>query len=483
MALSRDDRPGLASKARLVRDRTSGRDVLLYPERGLGLNAVAAAVVRRLDGTRTVAALAVEVAAEFVDAPAAEVERDVIDFLEELGRRGLIEVARAVAHALPAKAAPTAGHEGQELGSDHPYTLIAELTYRCPLRCPYCSNPVELAAAAGELSTADWCRVFGEAAALGVMQVHLTGGEPLARRDLEALVARAREVGLYTNLITSGVPLTRERLSALAEAGVDHVQLSVQDADQEGADRVAGYPAFAHKIEVAAWVKAAGLPLTVNVVLHRDNLDRVTEIIALAERLGADRLELANTQYLGWALENRAALLPTREQLERAFAVASAARARLLGRMEMIYVTPDYYASFPRACMEGWARRYVHIAPTGLVLPCHAAHTLPGLAFESVRDRPLAAVWRDAPGLERFRGDAWMAEPCASCPRKSFDYGGCRCQAYRLTGDAAATDPACSLSPAHGIIEAARLTAASPRAEPRYLYRTLPRTPPTEGPR
>ena len=258
------------------------------------------------------------------------------------------------------------------------------------------------------------------------------------------------------------------------------MQLSVQDADPEGADRVAGYAAFAHKLKVAAWVKAAGLPLTVNVVLHRDNLDRVPEIIALAERLGADRLELANTQYLGWALENRAALLPTREQLDRAFAFASEARARLLGRMKMIYVTPDYYAAWPRACMEGWARRYVHVAPTGLVLPCHAAHTLPGLAFESVGDRPLAAVWRDAPGLNHFRGDAWMAEPCASCPRKSLDHGGCRCQAYRLTGDAAATDPACSLSPAHGIIDAARLTAASSRAhaEPRYLYRTPPRTPP-----
>lgn len=481
MGLSRDDRPRLASKARLVRDRTSGRDVLLYPERGLGLNAVAAAVVRRLDGTRTVAALAAEVAAEHVGTPTAEVERDVIDFLEELGKRALIEAASAAAPAPPPPAARTAGHEREPLGADHPYTLIAELTYRCPLRCPYCSNPVELAAA-GELSTADWCRVFAEAAALGVMQVHLTGGEPLARRDLEALVARAREVGLYTNLITSGVPLTRERLSALAAAGVDHVQLSVQDADPEGADRVAGHPAFAHKIDVAAWVKEAGLPLTVNVVLHRDNVDRVPEIIALAERLGADRLELANTQYLGWALENRAALLPTREQLDHAFAVASAARARLLGRMEMIYVTPDYHAAWPRACMEGWARRYVHVAPTGLVLPCHAAHTLPGLAFESVRDRPLADVWRDAPGLNHFRGDAWMAEPCTSCPRKGVDHGGCRCQAYHLTGDAAATDPACSLSPAHGIIEAARLTAASPRAaprggEPRYLYRTSPRAP------
>jgi PqqA peptide cyclase len=466
-----DPRPRLASKARLVRDRGTGQQVLLYPERGLSLNAVAAAVARRLDGTRTVAAIAAEVAAEFVDAPAGDVERDVLGFLEELGKRGLIEVGGERAPAREGKDA-----EGDEKApADHPYTLIAELTYRCPLRCPYCSNPVELAAAAAELSTDDWRRVFGEAAALGVLQVHLTGGEPLARRDLEALVARAREVGLYTNLITSGVPLARERLSALVAAGVDNVQLSVQDADAEGADRVAGYPAFAHKLEVAAWVKAAGLPLTVNVVLHRANLDRVPEIIALAERLGADRLELANTQYLGWALPNRDALLPTREQLDRAFSIASAARERLMGRMEMVYVTPDYYAAWPRACMDGWARRYVHIAPTGLVLPCHAAHTLPGLVFESVRDRPLAEVWRDAPGLNQFRGDGWMTEPCSSCPRKSIDHGGCRCQAYQLAGDAAATDPACSLSPAHGLIEAARLTASTQAAEPRYLYRTAPR--------
>ena len=474
--LSPDDRPGLVGKARLVRDRTSGRDLLLYPERGLQLNAVASAMVRRLDGTRTVAKLAAEVAAEVVGATAAEVLRDVLELLGELRRRGLIELSTATDS--PPAAVPSPQHEREPRDADHPYTLIAELTYRCPLRCPYCSNPVELAPGPGELSTADWCRVFGEAADLGVMQVHLTGGEPLARRDLEVLATRARAVGLYTNLITSGVPLTRDRFSALVSAGIEHVQLSVQDADPEGADRVAGYPAFAHKMEVAAWVKAAGLPLTVNVVLHRDNLDGVPGILALAEHLGADRLELANTQYLGWALENRAALLPTREQLDRAFAIASAARERLLGRMEIVYVTPDYYATWPRACMDGWARRYVHITPTGFVLPCHAAHTLPGLEFENVRDRPLAEVWREAPGLNHFRGEAWMAEPCVSCPAREPNHGGCRCQAYRLTGDAAAVNPACSLSPAHGIIESARLTAASPRAavEPRYQYRTPPRT-------
>ncbi|XXV00332.1 pyrroloquinoline quinone biosynthesis protein PqqE [Sorangium sp. So ce1153] len=510
MSLAPGDRLLLASKARLVRDRSTGREILLYPERGLALNPVAAAVAARLDGTRTVAAIAAEIAATFAAAPPGEVERDVIAFLEELAARGLLErgaaeaaggAARAAGDAArapgdaalaardgeaaeaPGGAAPRGtapalapgGGAAAEAASHRPYTLIAELTYRCPLRCPYCSNPMELAGAAGELSTETWCRVFAEAAELGVMQLHLTGGEPLARRDLEALVRRARELGLYTNLITSGVPLARERLAALRAAGLDNVQLSVQDADAERADRIAGYAAFDHKLAVAGWVKAEGLPLTVNVVLHRANIENVPAIIALAERLGADRLELANTQYLGWALANRAALLPARDQLERAFAVASAARERLLGRMEMVFVTPDYHADWPRACMDGWARRYLHVAPGGLVLPCHAAHTIPGLGFESVRERPLAWIWRESPGMRRFRGDAWMPQPCQGCDRRAVDFGGCRCQAYHLTGDAAATDPACSLSPAHGIVEEARLRAASARAEPRYLYRGAPR--------
>ena len=497
MAPAREDRPRLASKARLVRDRATGQDMLLYPERGLALNAVAAAVARRLDGARTVGEIAAQVAAAFGEASAGEVEKDVVAFLGQLAERGLIEVAPAPAPALPYPYPypypypPPGPDPDPEVDRDRardrdraeggpeeprPYTLIAELTYRCPLRCPYCSNPTALAGDPAELTTDEWARVFAEAAALGVMQLHLTGGEPLARRDLEELVRRAHGLGLYTNLITSGVPLTRERLGALREAGIDHVQLSVQGAEAEGADRVAGYPAFARKLEVAAWVKAEGLPLTVNVVLHRDNLDQVPEIIALAERLGADRLELANTQYLGWALPNRDALLPTRGQLDRAFAIASAARERLLGRMEMTFVTPDYYAAWPRACMEGWARRYLHVAPTGAVQPCHAAHTLPGVRFESVRERPLAWIWAASPSMNLYRGEAWMKEPCGACPRRAVDFGGCRCQAYHLTGDAAATDPACSLSPAHGIIEAARLRAEAPReqAGPRYLYRSAP---------
>jgi pyrroloquinoline quinone biosynthesis protein E len=349
-------------------------------------------------------------------------------------------------------------------GEYRPYTLVAELTYRCPLRCPYCSNPLDYARHREELDTATWLRVLEEAEGLGVLQLNLTGGEPLVRDDLERLVERARALDLYTNLITSGIPLTRERLAGLRERGLDNVQVSIQDVTAAGSDRIAGLRSFDRKLEVARWVKALGMPLTVNTVLHRDNLDHVPEVIALAESLAADRLELANTQYLGWALLNRRALLPTREQLERARAVAAAARERLRGRMEVLFVFPDYYGEFPKACMDGWGRRFLVVSPDGLALPCHLAHTLPGLRFDNVKDRPLAAIWNDSAGLNAFRGEAWMPEPCRSCDRRAIDFGGCRCQAYHLTGNAAATDPACALAPDHGLIEAARAAAAEPPA-------------------
>jgi pyrroloquinoline quinone biosynthesis protein E len=343
-----------------------------------------------------------------------------------------------------------------------PYTLIAEVTHRCPLACPYCSNPLELVR--DELPTEAWLRVLEDAERLGVVQVHFTGGEPCARRDLEVLVAKARELGLYTNLVTSGIPLTRERLARLAEAGLDHVQVSVQGADAVRADEVAGYPAHARKLEVMRWVKELGLPLTVNCVMHAGNLDEVDAIVALAEAAGADRVELANTQYVAWALANRDALLPSREQLEVAAAAAAGHKQRLAGRIDVLFVKPDYFGTTPKACMDGWARRFVHVAPDGAVLPCHAATSLP-LAFERVTDRPLAQIWKQSAALDAFRGDAWMPEPCRSCDRKALDFGGCRCQAYALTGDAAATDPACERSPHHAVIEAARLSRdRSPRA-------------------
>jgi len=345
-----------------------------------------------------------------------------------------------------------------------PYTLVAELTYRCPLRCVYCSNPLDFTRHADALHSDDWLRVFREAEALGVVQLNLTGGEPLLRDDLERLVEGARGLDLYTNLITSGIPLTRERLERLKSLGLDNVQVSIQDVTAAGSERIAGHRSFERKLEVARWVKALGLPLTVNVVLHRENLDHVAKIIELAESLAADRLELANTQYLGWALSNRRMLLPTREQLDAAREVARQARRRLRGRMEVLFVTPDYYADFPKACMDGWGRRFLVVSPEGLVLPCHAAHTLPGLTFDNVRDRPLGDIWRESPAFGAFRGEAWMPEPCRSCERRTVDFGGCRCQAYHLTGDAAATDPACSLAPAHGLIEAARAEALTPEA-------------------
>jgi pyrroloquinoline quinone biosynthesis protein E len=353
-----------------------------------------------------------------------------------------------------------------------PYTLVAELTYRCPLRCPYCSNPIEWAKRKNELDTETWLRVFREAEDLGVVGLNLTGGEPILRRDLEELIAGARKLDLYTNLITSGIPLSRARLEKFRVAGLDNVQVSVQDVDAEGSDRIAGLRSFETKLEVCSWVKDLGMPLTLNVVLHRDNLGHIAEIVALAERLKADRLELANTQYLGWALVNRRALLPTREQLEASRKVAAAARKRLLGKMEVLFVTPDYYTDYPKSCMDGWGRRFIVVSPDGLMLPCHAAHTLPGLKFDNVRERSLAAIWSESTGFNAFRGETWMPEPCRSCDKRGIDFGGCRCQAYHLTGNAAATDPTCTLAPTHALIETARGEALGGEAPP-LRYRSV----------
>ncbi|HVW28354.1 MAG TPA: pyrroloquinoline quinone biosynthesis protein PqqE [Polyangiaceae bacterium] len=342
---------------------------------------------------------------------------------------------------------------------DRPYTLIAELTYRCPLRCVYCSNPVDFARHKDALSTEDWKRVLTEADELGAMQLNLTGGEPLVRTDLEQIVAHAARLGLYTNLITSGLPSTRERLVALRDAGIDSLQLSIQDVEKEASERIAGRESFAHKLEVASWVRELGIPLTINTVLHRENIDHVSAVVALAERFGAERLELANAQYLAWALVNRERLLPTRAQLESARAHALSARERLKGKMEILFVLPDYYSDRPKACMSGWGKRYIVVSPDGLALPCHLAHTLPGLPAESVLERSLDAIWNDSPLFAAFRGDDWMREPCKSCERKSIDYGGCRCQAFHLTGNPAVTDPTCALSPHHARIEEARVVA------------------------
>jgi pyrroloquinoline quinone biosynthesis protein E len=341
---------------------------------------------------------------------------------------------------------------------DRPFGLLAELTYGCPLHCPYCSNPIDLADYREELSTPEWQRVLAEARELGVLQLHLSGGEPLLRRDLPEIVHSATELGLYTNLITSALGLTSRRAEQLRAAGLDHVQISVQADEPALSDRIAGTPSFGRKLAAARLVKELGWPLTLNVVLHRHNIDRIARILDLAEELEADRIELANTQYYGWALLNRDGLLPSRAQLDAAEAVVRAARQRLKGRMEVIYVLPDYYSRYPKPCMGGWGRLQLTVVPNGDVLPCPTAHTLP-LPRVSVREHSLAWIWEQSPLFQRFRGTDWMPEPCRSCERREVDFGGCRCQAFALTGDAARTDPVCHLSPDHGIVAAAVLAA------------------------
>jgi pyrroloquinoline quinone biosynthesis protein E len=358
-----------------------------------------------------------------------------------------------------------------------PLALLAELTHRCPLRCPYCSNPLELSRASAELDTGTWKRVFSEAAELGVLQVHFSGGEPLVRRDLVDLVRHAAGVGLYGNLITSGIRLEADRLAALVEAGLEHVQLSFQDSDMASGDRIAGLAGSQEaKRRSARLVREAGLPLTVNAVVHRQNLERLGDIIDLAEALGADRLEVAHVQYYGWALRNRAALLPNRDQLDAATATVEAARARLTGVMVIDYVVPDYYAHRPKACMGGWGQRFLNVTPAGKVLPCHAAETLTRLDFPTVGEARLAEIWYRSSAFERFRGTGWMPEPCRSCERREIDWGGCRCQAFALTGDATRTDPACALSPDHELLVEARGDAEA--AVPGFVYRQHSATPP-----
>jgi PqqA peptide cyclase len=348
----------------------------------------------------------------------------------------------------------------------NPLLLIAELSYRCPLHCPYCSNPVAIGNGRhrDELSTEEWARVFREAAALGVMHVALTGGEPMLRRDIEHLVRASTESGLYSTLVTSGIPFSRERAQALHAAGLDHVQISIQDSDPVSSDEIAGARSFVRKLRAAELTRELGLPLTINVVLHRRNLDRIDRLISLAEELGARRLELANTQYHGWAAVNRAALMPTRDQVERGERAVALARERLGPKMEILWVLPDYHEQLPKPCMGGWGRSAIVVTPNGDVLPCQAAASIPGLGIENVRDRALAKVWFESEAFERFRGTAWMPDPCRSCPlgRQELDFGGCRCQALALTGDAAATDPVCHLSPHHHLVVEARAAAADP---------------------
>jgi PqqA peptide cyclase len=337
-----------------------------------------------------------------------------------------------------------------------PLSLLCELTYRCNLQCPYCYNPLQLRAYHDELSTQQWEDVLAQAADAGVVQVHFSGGEPTLRRDLPSLVSAASRLELYTNLITQGTFLDDALLDQLLDAGLKHVQISIQAPEPELADRIAGTEVHRKKLDALERVAGRDVALTLNCVLHRHNHDSIYAVIELAEDLAVRRLELANVQFYGWAYRNRTALMPTREQVRYAEAAVTAARERLNGRMEIVYVRPDYFDDFPKPCMNGWGRQFMTVTPNGEVLPCPAAAAITTLKFENVRDRPLAEIWNESEAFSRYRGTAWMPEPCRSCERRELDWGGCRCQAYLLAGDAGVTDPACSLSPAHATVVALR---------------------------
>jgi PqqA peptide cyclase len=340
-----------------------------------------------------------------------------------------------------------------------PLGLLAELTHRCPLGCPYCSNPLALEPRDDELDAETWARVFAEAAGLGVLQVHLSGGEPGARRDLVEITTAAHTCGLYTNLITSAVGITAATLRRLADSGLDHVQISIQDSEEASADHIAGYQgAFARKRALATAVVDLKIPLTVNAVMHRANIERLEAMVELALALGASRVEIAHAQYYGWALKNRAALMPTEAQVMRAAATVEELRRKHHGEIVIDAVVPDYHARLPKPCVGGWGRRSLNVTPSGKVLPCHAAESIPGLEFWSVREHALADIWAHSPAFNAFRGTDWMREPCLSCARRDVDFGGCRCQAFALTGDARAADPVCHLAPGHDLVQ--KLAAA-----------------------
>jgi PqqA peptide cyclase len=474
MTLDLGCKPSLWRLARIGFDRVRQRPVLLYPEGAMFLNQSGTAILELCDGTRTVAEIGQVLGQRY----STDVTGDVAEYVELLARRDLIrlgmeagpvepvEVRAVQVHAVsPAPSIPAAPSAART-----PTTLLAELTYRCPLHCPYCSNPLEMSRAEAELSTEDWKRVFTQARELGVLQLGLSGGEPLVRKDLEELVAHAREEGLYTTLVTSALGLTRARARRLKDAGIDHVQISFQDIDPTNADRIAGIKLGQQKYQAAALVKELDLAFSVNVVLHRANLDHLGQIIDLAASLGADRVELANTQYYGWALKNRDALMPTRDQVERSRPIAEEAIRRYRNRMQIIYVLPDYYEQYPKPCYGGWGSVYILVTPDGRALPCHGATQIPSLEMVHVNQHPLSWIWDQSPIFNAFRGDGWMKEPCRSCPRKSQDFGGCRCQAFALTGDAANTDPVCSLSPRHDLIVAAQ---REPEVVPEYVYRVV----------
>ena len=444
--------------------------VLVLPERAIRLGGSGGEILQLFDRPRSEREIVACLRARYPES--GEVETEVAAFLAKmlgLGAlvRGGADTGASTGSDAHSTFAPSRRETSRSTPTYTPLNLIAELTYRCPLQCPYCSNPLDFRRRRESLDASAWGRVFEQAAALGVVHLGLTGGEPSTRTDLEEILTHAVRADLYPHLVTAGRPLTTARLDDLAARGLRSVQVSIQAADAGLSDRIAGTPSFPEKLAIARHTVALGLSLTVNCVLHRHNLHQVPQLIELALELGADRLELANTQFHNWALENRAALMPSRAQLEEASAAVAATRAQAKAHgLTLLFVLPDYYAGRPKPCMGGWGRLAMVVDPTGLVLPCHEASDLPGLEFWRVPEHALADGWNDAPGMQAYRGTAWMPEPCQSCPERERDFGGCRCQAFRLLGDAEKTDPACSLSPEH-----ARIVAAREEREDELVYR------------
>jgi PqqA peptide cyclase len=476
--------PRLRAGVRLCHDEVRDQDALLHPEGVALINPTAAAVLAQVDGRTSLAGIAYALSQRFQGVR----EQDILGLLDRLAEARLVDLAPSDPSSLAGAAQrPVTGHANPvtrtapgDLRSSAAHTdgpsprlplgLLAELTHRCPLHCPYCSNPLELTAAARELPAATWLDILGQARGLGVLQAHLSGGEPLVRRDLETLAAGARSRGMYVNLVTSGIGLSVSRARALADAGIDHVQLSLQGAQAAAADRLAGAKAHRRKLEAAAAVRAAGMVLTINVVLHRGNTADIDALADLATSLDADRLELAHAQYYGWALRNRASLLPSGGQVQATDEMVRAVRVRH-PELAIIYVASDYHEKTPKPCMNGWGSRQLTITPDGTVLPCPAATVIHGLNPPHINDAPLARIWAESPAFTRFRGTSWLPEPCHSCPAREADFGGCRCQAYQLLGDAAATDPVCQYSPRRHTVDAAiAAAAASPPLQP-LIYR------------
>ncbi|ARN80716.1 pyrroloquinoline quinone biosynthesis protein PqqE [Methylocystis bryophila] len=461
-------RPAFERYARLHHDRARSRSVVLAPERAYEIDAISLAVLNEIDGAKTVGEIAGALSSHY-GAPLEIVSRDVVNLLQGLSDKRLLRDGPSPFSAPP----PSLRAQSYEPFAGGPTGLLAELTHRCPLQCPYCSNPIDLERANAELTAKEWGAVFQRAAAIGALQLHLSGGEPTVRKDLEEILAFAVDAGLYTNLITSGVTLTRARLEGLAELGLDHVQLSIQDVEPENADRISHYAGgFEKKRQVAEWTGELGMALTINAPMHRQNIAHLPQIIEFAVEAKAQRIEIAHIQYYAWALKNRAALIPTRETFLGTVEIVEEAKKRLKGVLNFDFVIHDHYASRPKACTGGWGRSIVVVTPSGKALPCHAAQTLPDLVFDDVRARDLADVWRNGSAFNAFRGTDWMQEPCRSCERREIDFGGCRCQAMAAIGDANATDPACHLSLAHEAFARLGETEAQTPA-PAFIYRRM----------